>query len=474
MSNPPVNHFDKLHALNSAVIGFEFEFFSNMIRGRIVESLSKELGKKIILSTKYHSKILVTPDTFKLEPDYSGGSKMNELITGPMSYSEAIPVLIKTLRWIDENGWTNDRCAFQFSISFDKMRKDIITKMENLDKLKFILGLDEGLIYSKFGNRTNNVYAKSIKRIVPRNRFSSIENLTTIDPKIFKLPDDKYYGANFTKLKDGYIEIRYLGGRDYQKKITEIREIVDYLVIHLYNILSGRSQYTQSDLDSLKKMMGEYSKVVKSFSDPRAFFMNYPDLHLLVDLKGYEENIKTYFPMIREKVFDLIVEGGVRHGFFNYDTSTGKFQLKDARCRDASYISDMDLLNCDIRGSKIYNCNLYSCNVKNSQVEECQIITGNTISGSKLKSTSADYSNQIEECYIDCENKIIDCEIKGGVIRKADLGRNSNVSDNTEKVKDFDEIRSERFVSDSRLKDVNVYYPSQKFKDQNWKYRKLY
>ena len=41
--------------------------------------------------------------------------------------------------------------------------------MENLDKLQFILGLDEGVIYSKFGNRTNNVYAKSIKKIVPRN-----------------------------------------------------------------------------------------------------------------------------------------------------------------------------------------------------------------------------------------------------------------------------------------------------------------
>ena len=92
-------------------------------------------------------------------------------------------------------------------------------------------------------------------------------------------------------------------------------------------------------------MMGEYSKVVKSFSDPRAFFMNYPDFHLLVDLKGFEENIKTYFPVIREKVFDLIVEAGVRHGFFNYDTSTGRFQLKGARCRDASHITDMDRLS---------------------------------------------------------------------------------------------------------------------------------
>jgi hypothetical protein len=467
------NHFDRLQALNASVIGFEFEFFSNMVRGRIVESLSKLLGKKVILSSRYHSKIPVTQEVFKLEPDYSGGSKMNELITGPLPYAEAIPVLIKVLKWIDENGWTNDKCAFQFNISFDKMRKDVGSRMENLDRLQFILGIDEGMIYSKFGNRMNNVYAKSIKKIVPRNRFSSIDDLTTIDPKIFKLPDDKYYGANFTKLKDGYIEIRYLGGRDYQKKISEIREIVDYIIIHLYNILSGRSTYSQKDLDSLKQMMREYSKVVKSFSDPRAFFMNYPDFHLLVDLKGFEENIKTYFPMIRDKVFDLIVEGGVRHGFFNYDTSTGRFQLKDARCRDASYITDFDLLNCDIKGSRVINCNLYSCKVKNCQIEDSQLLTGNTIENSKVKNTSADYSNSLEECYIDCAGKAIDCNIKGGVIRKADLGRNANVSKETEEVKDFDDIRKARFVSDSRLKDVNTIYKPQTFRDQNWKYKKL-
>jgi hypothetical protein len=467
------NHFDRLQALNASVIGFEFEFFSNMVRGRIVESLSKLLGKKVILSSRYHSKIPVTQEVFKLEPDYSGGSKMNELITGPLPYAEAIPVLIKVLKWIDENGWTNDKCAFQFNISFDKMRKDVGSRMENLDRLQFILGIDEGMIYSKFGNRMNNVYAKSIKKIVPRNRFSSIDDLTTIDPKIFKLPDDKYYGANFTKLKDGYIEIRYLGGRDYQKKISEIREIVDYIIIHLYNILSGRSTYSQKDLDSLKQMMREYSKVVKSFSDPRAFFMNYPDFHLLVDLKGFEENIKTYFPMIRDKVFDLIVEGGVRHGFFNYDTSTGRFQLKDARCRDASYITDFDLLNCDIKGSRVINCNLYSCKVKNCQIEDSQLLTGNTVENSKVKNTSAEYSNSLEECYIDCAGKAIDCNIKGGVIRKADIGRNANVSKETEEVKDFDDIRKARFVSDSRLKDSNTLYKPQSFKDQNWKYKKL-
>jgi hypothetical protein len=217
-------HFDKLHALSSSVIGFEFEFYTNMLKGRAAESLSKLINKKVVVSERYHSGVVVDASTCKLEPDYSGGSKMMEFITGPLPYNEAITILIKVLNWIDENGWTTDRCAFQFSVSFDKFRKEVKDRIENLDKLKFILGFDENFIYSKFGDRSKNVYAKSIKRVVPRNRFSMIENLTTIDPRMFKVPEDKYYGVNFTKIPKGYLEFRYLGNRDYQKKSKDIRD----------------------------------------------------------------------------------------------------------------------------------------------------------------------------------------------------------------------------------------------------------
>jgi hypothetical protein len=460
-------HFDKATALASSLIGFEFEFYSEMVRGRIVDQLSKLLGKKVVLSNKYHSKVPVTSDTFKLEPDYSGGSNMNELITGPLPYVEAIPILIKTLRWIDENGWTSDKCAFQFSVSFSKANRDL-QKMEELDKLKFVLGIDEGLIYSKFGNRTNNVYAKSVKKIVPRNRFSILENISSIDPRLFKIPEEKYYGANFTKVPKGYLEIRYLGGKDYQKKISAIREVVDYVVLYLYDILSGKRVYSQSDLKRLQEMMKEYTKVVRSFSDPESFFMNFPDFHLLVDLKGYEENIKTYFPVIREKVFDIIVEGGVKYAFFNYDTSTGRFQLKNAKCKGSGYLSDLDLIDCKIRNCKLVNCNLYGCEVKDSEILESQIANSNKVYNSKVHNTSADYGNLLDSCYIDCPRKMINCEVNGGVIRKADLGSSANVSKETEEVKGFSDIRQSRFITDSRLKNLNDPIRRIIFKNQNY------
>jgi hypothetical protein len=160
--------------------------------------------------------------------------------------------MIKTLRWIDENGWTNEKSAFQFSVSFNKNRPDVKDDIMVMDQLKFILGLDESFILSKFANRSKNVYAKSIKKVLPINRYSILENINTIDPRMFKIPSDKYYGVNFTKAKDGYLEFRYLGGKDYQKKISDIRDVIDYVVIYLYDLLSKRSiGYTKKDMHKL-------------------------------------------------------------------------------------------------------------------------------------------------------------------------------------------------------------------------------
>jgi hypothetical protein len=461
------SHFDKYQALSSSVLGFEFEFFSEMVRGRIVESLSKMLGKKVVLSDKYHSKIPVSANSFKLEPDYSGGSKMNELITGPMPYGEAIPVLIKVLKWIESNGWTTDRCAFQFSISFDPHNRKL-EKMERLDRMKFILGIDEGIVYSSFGNRTNNVYAKSLKKIVPVNKFSILENITTIDPKLFKLPGEKYYGANFTKLQDGYVEIRYLGGKDYQKKINPILEVTDYVTLLLHDILSGKKVYEKEDVQKLQEMMRQHTKVVRSFSNPDSFFMNYPDFHVLVDLKGYEENIKTYWSHIREKIFDLIVEGGIQACFFNYDTSIGRFQIKDAKSKNGLILKDVDIFDSVVKNGKLENCNLYGTQVKNSELYDCKLVFGNKLFDSKFQNSIADYGNLLENCYIDCPQQMVDCEVKGGVLRKADLGRNSLISEQTEKVKDFNEIRTTRFIADSRLKNLNDPIAKIKFKNINY------
>ena len=209
-------------SLYSAKIGFEFEFYSNLNRNEIAEDLSKFLGKRIRVFNRYHSSFKPTPNIFKLERDYSGGSKMIELVTGPLPYFEAIPILIRTLRWIDANGYTDKKSAFQFNISFDSEIYPNLAKIENLNTLRFVLGFDENEIYKRFPDRMGSLYAKSIKRVVPSNRFVDPSSLSFIDKNLFKVPLEKNMGANFLKLPEGYLEIRYLGGKDYQTKYSYI------------------------------------------------------------------------------------------------------------------------------------------------------------------------------------------------------------------------------------------------------------
>lgn len=69
--------------LSSAVVGFEWEFYSEKTRKEISQELGRILHKKIKVGNVYHSDTPVGPGEWKLEPDFSGGTKMNELITDP-------------------------------------------------------------------------------------------------------------------------------------------------------------------------------------------------------------------------------------------------------------------------------------------------------------------------------------------------------------------------------------------------------
>jgi hypothetical protein len=214
--------------------------------------------------------------------------------------------------------------------------------------------------------------------------------------------------------------------------------------------------------------MKDYSKVVRSFNNPELFARNYPDFHIFIDLKGFDENVKTYFPYIKNKIFDLIVEGNITSCYFNYDTSNGKYQIKEARSRGAFLIEDMDLISCDIKNGVLKNCNIYESLIKKSSLEDCSVVSNSTLTSCKVKSSLVEYTNELKECFIDCENKNINCKIEGGVIRAGNIGENAQVSKETLKVKGWDEIRKTRFITDSRLKDLNDKYSVPKFGNMNY------
>lgn len=152
-----------MNPLDYAKIGFEFEFFSNYNTETTKSKLELLCQKKILIFDKSHSDFSPTADIWKIEPDFSGGKKLLELVTGSQPYKNAISDFKKILKWIDENGYTTDRASIHINISFDEKKLGKQNVLSHMNILKFILDFDETYVYSKFPHRKGTVYAKSIK-----------------------------------------------------------------------------------------------------------------------------------------------------------------------------------------------------------------------------------------------------------------------------------------------------------------------
>jgi hypothetical protein len=422
----------------STKLGFEFEFYSNLNRNEIAAQLGKVLGKKVLLFKKYHSSFKPTKDIFKLEPDYSGGSKMVEFITGPLPYFEAIVILIKTLKWIDENGYTDKKCAFQFGLSVDTSIYPDVPPMNQLNTLKYILGFDENFIYKRFPERSGSLYAKSIKRIVPVNKFVDPTNVSFIDKNLFEVPLEKNMGINFLKLPEGYFEVRYLGGKDYQKRYTALKEVIDYIITYTVGVLRFNNGFTENDLKVLRMFLNEIYKSASTFIDPETFQKNYPHMNIMVDLRSDPQILRSFFITMREVLYDLIVENNIKEGLINYDSSLGKFQLKDIKTTRAYLLRDYDILEGEISGN-ILNCRMFTCKLNDCTIEECDLITNNEINRSKIMISDLYFTNKVHDSYIDNKDKEINCEVFGGIIRSGFIGKLASISPETEVVNDAED-----------------------------------
>ena len=122
----------------------------------------------------------------------------------------------------------------------------------------------------------------------------------------------------------------------------------------------------------------------------------------------------------------------------NYDSSLGKFQLKDVKTTRAYLLKDYDILNSEIAGN-ILDCRLFSCDLNDCAIEDCDLVTNNEIKRSKIMYTDIMFSNVVHDTYIDNKEKEINCEVFGGIIRSGYIGKLATISPETEIVKDAED-----------------------------------
>jgi hypothetical protein len=214
---------------------------------------------------KYHSDFETDENNFKIEPDLSLGSNGVEIITGPLEYFKAKYYLIKILKFIQDYGYTTEKCAIHFNISFlEGCDKDL----NNLNILKLILSTDEDEIYRVYPSRKGNIYAKTVKKVIPFKEYDY--NSVAVDSikNTLRLPDDKYYGINFLHINNPResqrLEYRYIGGTDYQKNTGQILYFLDRFILDVWDSING--VFTNKNVKDLETYLKMNISNFKNFS----------------------------------------------------------------------------------------------------------------------------------------------------------------------------------------------------------------
>lgn len=400
--------------LEKSIVGYEFEFFSDLNVSDVQKSLSRHLDKKIRIESEAHSDFVPTENTYKLEPDSSGGSGLIELVTGPMPYKEAKIILKKVLQWIKDNGSTNDRSSIHVNLAFDSSLGPGYN-ITNLDIGKFVLDFDEDYIYNLWPGRKESVYAKSIKFAIPNGGMTQDNPHASLWRK-YKFVNDKYYGVNFTKIPKNYIEFRYLGGKDYESKFKEILDSMNFFILSLFKVLKN-PKYSKNNIKELNSILDKHKEAIDAYKSYEKFKTNYPNLKLTVDLSNNEEIIKTFYSQIRDIIFKLITESKIDKCLINYDSDISRLQVKDAKINMAFLIKGIDIIDSKINESNIECCNLFNCNVTNSIIQDTNLFGECEIKSSKIHTTYVSRNVSVIDSYIIGQNGIFAGNMKNGIFR---------------------------------------------------------
>jgi hypothetical protein len=427
--------------LKRSTIGIEFEFYMKDVSYyKTLEMLNKELSPvKVWGFRQYHSGFKPDRDNFKIEPDLSGGSNMVELVTGPLEYFDAKYYLIKIIKFIQNYGYTNEKSSIHFNISFND--KDM--SLSDLNILKLILNTDEDEIYRAFPSRKGNVYAKSITKIIPYKEYDFFNIPISIVKNNIKIPNDKYYGINFTNINNEKesqrLEFRYIGGKDYEKNIGQLIYFMERFIINLYD--SVDASFDTEDIKKLEEHLEKNINSYKNLSKYDNFIVEFPTIMLQVDQVGNYDLISSYYDKMYSKIYNIVEStDGLKECIINYVTKDQNIEIVDANIKTISTLRTVDLINCKVEGI-FEDCYFIGSEINNSQITKSKLQHSDALN-TKVLNCNVE-SSTLENCYF--MDGYLNGDMRGGVYRSGKLGPRATMDSDVKIVKDYDNFFDTRF-----------------------------
>lgn len=431
--------------LKKAKIGFEFEFYlKDLSYYKTLEFLNKDLSPvKVWGFRQYHSNFKPDANNFKIEPDLSGGSNMVELVTGPLDFYDSKYYLIKILKFIQNYGYTNEKSSVHFNLSFN----DEEMNLNDINILKLILNTDEEEIYRAYPSRKNNVYAKSIKKVIPYKEYDFFNIPINIVKNNMRLPNDKYYGINFTNITNNKdtqrLEFRYIGGKDYEKNIGQIIYFLERFIINVYDCIDVG--FNPEDINKLEEYLGNNITKYKNLSNYDNFIVEFPSIQIQVDQNGSYQLVSAYYDKIYSKLFNLIDStDDLSECIVNYMTATQMIEVVDARIKTTSTIRGYDMINCNVEGI-FEDCFFIGSEINNSQLTKCKLQHSDA-ENTKVLNCNAEAST-LENCYF--MDGYLNSDMIGGVYRSGKLGPYASMDSDVKIVTDYQNFFDIRYDDES-------------------------
>jgi hypothetical protein len=416
------SYLNSYSILNDAVIGIEFEFYSNLSIPATTMELTKTLKRNVKYVDQYHPSIKPEYECFLLTPDYSGGDNMLELITSPLSYQEARIVLATVYKTIQKIGYTDNMSGMHINISFGT--KDI----SKINYLKLMMILDETKVYDIFPDREDNIYCRSIKNYIPYSGF----DFSDISPAMIASTmnfdtENRYYGVNLSTIKDGRIEFRYIGGENYVNLLEESLDLLDYFVMTTHDSFNN---LTNTESEALISHMSEKMKEHKNLSTLSGFIGKYPNINIEINRTSTFDYVNSFYNNLYDKIFVITkslknINDRELEFTLNYDTENNQFELVNYIGDISGLLSYMAFIRCEITGGDYTMCEFFNTDIHNANLTSCAVYNSEVFE-TKLTQTNCVKYTVLNDCYF--VDGFIDCEMIGGVFKNGIKGDHADIT----------------------------------------------
>jgi hypothetical protein len=368
---------------------------------------------------------------------------MVELVTGPLDYYDAKYYLIKIVKFIQNYGYTNEKSSIHFNLSFNGDKN-----LNDLNTLKLILNTDEDEIYRVYPSRKDNVYAKSVKKMIPFKEYDFFNISIDVVKNNLRLPNDKYYGINFLHINNEKesqrLELRYIGGKDYEKNIGNLIYFMDRFIINVYDSIDVA--FNSEDVIKLEEHLEKNISKFKNISKYDNFIVDFPTIQIQIDQNNNYDMVSAYYNKIFNKIFNL-VDGcdNLTECIINYVTATQVMEVVDATIKTTSIIKNYDLLNCRVEGI-FEDCLLVGTEITNSQLTKCKLqyaeATKTKVLNCKVE------GSQLTDCYF--QDGYLNGDMFGGVYRSGKLGPYATMDSDVKVVTDSENFFATKYEEEDQ------------------------